>query len=145
MWASSAYSGRKVTKKEEQECETDFERWTYVLKNMETLNRMPFKARKAVFQKLEHIVDIAALSKEDRMKYDESIRIYRDQLVVEAYARQQEEKRVKEASEEAWTKGIAAGERNKQLQIARRIKEKGFSDAEVAEMTGLSVEDLRNL
>ena len=38
--------------KEEEECITDFERWIYVLKNMETLNRLPFKARKAVFEKL---------------------------------------------------------------------------------------------
>lgn len=35
---------------EEEECITDFERWIYVLKNMETLNRLPFKARKAVFE-----------------------------------------------------------------------------------------------
>mgnify|MGYP006899993901 CR=1 FL=1 len=28
-----------------------------VLKNMETLNRLPFKARKAVFEKLEKIID----------------------------------------------------------------------------------------
>lgn len=48
---------------------------------METLQRLPFKARKAVFQKLEEIVDIASLSKEDRMKYDESIKVYRDNLV----------------------------------------------------------------
>lgn len=48
---------------------------------MEKLQRLPFKARKAVFEKLEQIVDIAAMSKEDRMKYDESIKVYRDQLV----------------------------------------------------------------
>ena len=39
--------------KEEEKCITDFERWIYVLKNMKTLNRLPFKARKAVFEKLE--------------------------------------------------------------------------------------------
>uniref|UniRef100_UPI003AB66721 Rpn family recombination-promoting nuclease/putative transposase n=1 Tax=Bacteroides sp. TaxID=29523 RepID=UPI003AB66721 len=52
--------------KEENECETDFERWIYTLKNMETLKRMPFKARKAVFEKLEDIVDVASLSKEEQ-------------------------------------------------------------------------------
>ena len=46
--------------KEEEKCITDFERWIYVLKNMETLNRLPFKARKAVFEKLEKIIDIAS-------------------------------------------------------------------------------------
>jgi hypothetical protein len=43
--------------KEEEKCITDFERWIYVLKNMKTLNRLPFKARKAVFEKLEKIID----------------------------------------------------------------------------------------
>ena len=37
--------------KEEDECETDFERWIYVLKHMDTLDRMPFKARKAIFER----------------------------------------------------------------------------------------------
>ena len=53
---------------------------------METLNRLPFKARKAVFEKLEKIVDIASLSKEERMKYDESINVYRDNLATISFA-----------------------------------------------------------
>lgn len=80
--------------KEEDECENDFERWIYVLKNMEKLQRLPFKARKAVFEKLEQIVDIAAMSKEDRMKYDESIKVYRDQLVTMEYERQRVRRKV---------------------------------------------------
>ena len=75
--------------KEEDECQTDFERWIYVLKNMETFQRLPFKARKSVFEKLEQIVDIASLSKEDRMKYDESIKVYRDHLVTLDFAKQE--------------------------------------------------------
>ena len=33
-------------KKSEEECETNFERWIYILNNMETLKRMPFKDEK---------------------------------------------------------------------------------------------------
>jgi len=55
---------------------------------METLKRLPFKARKAVFQKLEKIVDIASLTKEERGTYDESIKVYRDHLATLAYAEQ---------------------------------------------------------
>ena len=47
---------------------------------------MTFKARKSVFEKLEQIVDIASLSKEERMKYDESIKVYRDQLATLDFA-----------------------------------------------------------
>ena len=37
--------------KNEEECETNFERWIYILNNMETLKRMPFKARKSCLRK----------------------------------------------------------------------------------------------
>ena len=116
--------------KEENECENDFERWIYVLKNMDTLQRLPFKARNAVFQKLEEIVDIASLSKEDRIKYDESIRVYRDNLVTELYAVQQ---------------GIQQGIQQEKTDVARRMKAKGYADADIADMTGLPLETIATL
>lgn len=39
---------------------------------------MPFQARNAVFKKLSEITDIAALSKDEREKYDESLKVMRD-------------------------------------------------------------------
>ena len=99
--------------KEEEKCITDFERWIYVLKNMKTLNRLPFKARKAVFEKLEKIIDIASLTKEEREKYDESIKVYRDQLVTIAFAK---EKAVAAAVSEAKKRG-ALGELTVHTQV----------------------------
>lgn len=112
--------------KEENECETDFERWIYVLKNMETLQRLPFKARNAVFQRLEQIVDIAAMSKEDRMKYDESIKVYRDRLAVMEFER---------------LKGRAEAN----LNFVRNLKQMGFAPEFIAQATGLSVEEVERL
>ena len=63
--------------KEEHECENDFERWIYVLKHMETLERMPFKARKAVFKRLEDVVTLASLNKAERRLYEENLKVYR--------------------------------------------------------------------
>ena len=71
-----------VFQKEEDECENDFERWIYILNNMETFQRMPFLAQNAVFRKLAEISDISALSKEEHKKYDESIKRYRDTMAV---------------------------------------------------------------
>ena len=112
--------------KDEEACETDFERWIYVLKNMETLNRLPFKARKAVFQRLEDIVDIASLTKEERIRYDESIKVYRDNLVTEAYALE---------------KGRAEG----RVAIIQRLKRKGFSSEEIANMMDLPLDKIEAL
>ena len=49
---------------------------------MDILERMPWLAQDAVFQKLASIAEVAALSKEDREKYDESLRKYRDTISV---------------------------------------------------------------
>lgn len=117
-------------KKEEHECENDFERWIYVLKNMETLQRLPFKARKSVFEKLEQIVDIAALSKEDRMKYDESIKVYRDNEAVLEFALE---------------KGRAEGDRIRNLQNALSMKENGIPAELIARITGLSMDEIQAL
>ena len=116
--------------KEENECETDFERWIYVLKNMETLQRLPFKARNAVFQRLEQIVDIAAMSKEDRMKYDESIKVYRDRLAVMEFER---------------LKGVEEGRAETNLNVIRNLKQMGFAPEFIAQATGLSVEEVERL
>lgn len=120
--------------KEEEECETDFERWIYILKNMETLNRLPFKARKAVFEKLEKIVDIASLTKEEREKYDESIKVYRDQLVTITYAR-----------EEGIEEGIEKGRAEEKFEIARKMRELKLPVGIIMKATGLSAEEIGEL
>ena len=124
--------------KEEEKCITDFERWIYVLKNMKTLNRLPFKARKAVFEKLEKIIDIASLTKEEREKYDESIKVYRDQLVTIAFAKEK-------GIEEGMEKGRKEVEKKKQLEIARNMKAKGFAAEDISELTGLPVREIKEL
>ncbi len=120
--------------KEENECETDFERWIYVLTNMDKLNRMPFKARKAVFEKLEKIVDIASLFKEERVKYDESIKVYRDNLVTMAYAEQK-----------GRVAGKEEGRTEERIEIARNMKPMGLSNEMIMQVTGLSEEDIESL
>ena len=59
---------------------------------METLQRLPFKARKAVFERLEQIGSLASLTLEERMKYDASINTYRTLLAVEEYEIEQRKK-----------------------------------------------------
>ncbi|WP_308587809.1 hypothetical protein [uncultured Parabacteroides sp.] len=42
------------------------------------IGRMPFKAQKAVFDKLLEVADVANLSKDERVLYDEALKRYRD-------------------------------------------------------------------
>ena len=105
---------------------------------MEKLQRLPFKARKAVFKKLEQIVDIAAMSKEDRMKYDESIKVYRDQLVTMEYERQR-------GFTEGYAEGLAEGEAEERLKNARGMKAAGIAPDLIAQITGLPLETVEGL
>lgn len=117
---------------------------------METLNRLPFKARKAVFEKLEQIVDIAALSKEDREKYDESIKVYRDHLATIAYAEKRgigigEERGIEIGEKRGLKKGIEIGEKNTRIEIARELKKQGLSTNAIILATKLTAEEVAEL
>ena len=97
---------------------------------METLNRLPFKAQKSVFKKLEQIVDIASMSKADRIKYDESIKKYRDTLAVMSG-------QWLEGKEEGLQEGIA--------KVAKNMKTKGMPYEQIAALTGLAEETIKSL
>ena len=119
----------------------------YVLKQMETLKRMPFKARKSVFERLEQIVDIAALTKEEREKYDESIKVYRDHLATMEFAKQTgfdqgKEVGLAEGMAEGMMKGREEGIRDNQIRIARGMKADGMPIEMIAKYTGLSAEEV---
>ena len=128
------------------ECETDFERWIFVLNNMETLNRMPFKAQKAVFEKLEEIVDVHSLSEEDRVRYENSVNAYRDYLATIDYAAK---KGVEEGFEDGLQKGIQEGirkgQQEKALEIARSMKAMGMTSEQIMKVTGLSLAEIESL
>ena len=95
-----------------------------------TLQRLPFKARNAVFKKLEEIVDIASMSKEERMRYDESIKVYRDQLAVMEFER---------------NKGLAEGRAEEKENVARNLKRMGMDVETIAKATGLDLDVIESL
>ena len=105
---------------------------------METLKRMPFKAQDSVFAKLEKIVDIASLSKEERMKYDESIKQYRDTIAVM-------NGQYEEGMAKGMAKGKSEGERNKALEIAKNLKSMGLPYEQISTVTGLPIDEIKNL
>ena len=53
----SAEERQKLYTKEVDECETVFDKMIYTLKHMDVLQRMPWLAQNAVFQKLAHNID----------------------------------------------------------------------------------------
>ena len=136
--------------KEEDECVNDFERWIYVLKNMDTLKRMPFRARKSVFEKLEEVVTLSSLTRAEREKYDESLKTYRDRLAELAFAQQEgrEKGRAEGRAEglaEGMEKGLAKGRAEEKLKNARNMKAAGISPELIVQITGLTPEAIADL
>ena len=120
--------------KEAEECENQVERWIYLLKNMETLNRLPWAAQSAVFKKLESIADVSAMTRAERLQYDEALKKYRDTISVFEGVRL-----------EGRMEGNAEGRLEEKIAIARNLKSMGMSISDVSKATGLSEEGIKAL
>ena len=116
--------------KEEDECENDVERWIYILKHMDTLDRMPFKARKAVFERLEKLASKANMTQEERARYEEEWKVYNDYFNTLDFAEQ---------------KGVQKGLQKGKEETARNLKELGVADDIIIKSTGLSKEEIEKL
>lgn len=121
-------------KKEAEECENQVERWIYLLKNMETLNRLPWAAQSAVFKKLESIADVGGMTRAERLQYDEALKKYRDTISVFEGVRL-----------EGRMEGNAEGRLEEKIAIARNLKSMGMSISDVSKATGLSEEGIKAL
>ena len=93
---------------------------------MEILERMPWAAQNAVFQRLAEVAEVSKLSKEDRLAYDHALKRYRDTL-----------NSLRGAKEEGRAEGILA--------VARKLKANGIDMAEIVDATGLTFEQINSL
>ena len=149
-------------KKDESECENDFERWIFVLKNMNTFERMPFLAKNAVFRKLAEISDLRTLSKKEMDKYENSIRIMRDTFATYKYAIKSghadglkqgiEEGRAlgmaqgkAEGMAQGMAQGKAEGEKAKNREIAKMMLADNEPTEKIKRYTGLSEAEIDEL
>jgi len=126
---------------EEKELKTDLEKWLFMLKNMSRLKKIPVYLRKPIFQRVFQIAEIGALTKEERMLYDASLKAKRDWNNTVAWAAQQA---AEEAAKEATAKERAKAEGDK-LTAARSLKQSGVSDQVIAESLKLALEVVEKL
>ena len=60
------------------ECKNHFERWLYILRNLEKFDRYPIELQEKIFEKLFGVAEVANLTPEQLDEYDESLKVYRD-------------------------------------------------------------------
>ena len=121
------------------------------LKNMEQLiTNLPWAGQDSVFAQLATIADISSLTKEDRMRYDSSIKKFRDTInVMEGAKEEGFEKGMVKGIEKGRAEGISAGmakgiEKGISF-IAKNMKSLGFPVSEISKATGLTEEDINSL
>ena len=116
--------------KELDECSTLSDKLMYALKNMNNWNRMPDALKEQVFSHLDRLAAKAHLSEGDRIAYDKAVDRYNVSRIVENDIREQ---------------AVAEGRLKGRLEIARKLKENGFSIADIVRIAGLSPEEIDKL
>ena len=95
-------------------------------------------AKNAVFRKLAEISDITALSKEEHEKYDESIKILRDNYATFKFA-------IKEGHDKGRAEGRAEGQTKEKKHIAQNMLKEGMAVSLICKMTGLDEQEVLKL
>jgi predicted transposase/invertase (TIGR01784 family) len=104
------------------ELETRFDKWLYVLRNLNKLDRIPEKLREQIFTKLFETAEIARFTLDQVRSYEDSLKSYRD---------------IKNSLDTAREEGKMEGKMEGKIEIARNMLLKGFSFAEISSITGL--------
>ena len=108
--------------KKEDELNSMFEKWLFVLRNLSRLMERPKALQERIFTKLFEAAEIAKFTKTEYDNYEESLKVYRD-----------------------WKNTIHTAEYNKVVEIAKKMKEEGISIAVIEKCSGLTEEQINAL
>ena len=116
--------------KTEDELETMFDKWLYVLKNLSRLFERPKALQERVFERLFEQAEIARFTPEERRGYEDSVKVYRDINNAIRTTDREAEKR---------------GEAKKSIEIAQRMKADGLPIDTIAKYTQLDIDEIEKL
>ncbi|MEW6365258.1 MAG: Rpn family recombination-promoting nuclease/putative transposase [Acidobacteriota bacterium] len=132
--------------KVEEQLETHFDKWLYVLKHLPDLQERPARLQERVFARLFEIAEIAKFTAEERHAYEDSLKHYRDLKNTIDTAR--EEGRA-EGEQIGLEKGRAQGEHDGikmgKIEVARALLSRGMNEAEISRLTGLPQEEIERI
>ncbi len=119
------------------ELETRFEKWLYVIRNLNRLEKIPDKLRESVFEKLFKVAEIAQFTPDQVLSYEDSLKYYRDMKnSLDTAFEEGKEEGIEEGIEQGFEKGIERGRK----EIVLLLDSRGKSVKEISELTGLTAE-----
>lgn len=112
------------------ELETRFDKWLFVLKNLNRLNRVPDKLKEKIFDKLFETAEIAKFTPEQVQSYEDSLKYYRD---------------IKNSLDTAREEGKNEGKLEEKQRIARKLLKENVDILLISQATGLTIEQIQKL
>ncbi|BDD07164.1 Rpn family recombination-promoting nuclease/putative transposase [Aureibacter tunicatorum] len=121
-------------KKELHQLQTRFDKWLYLLSNLNKLTDRPVELQERVFQKFFDTAEITKYNPQQLHEYRESLKQMRDYYNT-----------METAKLEAGEKGKEEGKKEEKIQIAKTALAQGLSIDIIQKLTGLSAEDIEQL
>ncbi len=118
----------------ETECQTDFDRWCFSIKNGYRLQEKPSGFKEQQFELLFDACEIAQFDKDKRLRYDD------DMMTETDYWDDMDS-----AKRAGVQQGIQQGLQQGRLDVASKMKAASMSIEVICQMTGLSVEEVEAL
>jgi len=112
------------------ELETRFDKWLYVIRNLNRLDKKPEKLRERIFEKLFETAEIAKFTPDQVRSYEDSLKYYRD---------------LKNSLDTAREEGLQAGIEKEKLDMAKNALKMGLSVEDIIQLTGLSRQDINQI
>lgn len=128
--------------KTEQDLETHFEKWLFILRYLSELQERPKQLQERIFSKLFEAAEIAKFSPAERKAYEESLKHYRDIKNVVDSSR--EEGRI-EGHEEGLKEGMEKGREKERDENVKNGIRKAYSDEIIADITGRNIEEVKQI
>lgn len=140
--------------KTEEELDTLYDKWLYVLKNLSRLDERPSALKEKVFTKLFEEAEIAKFTPTELKEYEDSLKAYRDvKNSIDTALEKGREEGMAKGMEKGMAKGLAKGlekgreegmEKEK-ISTARRLLSMGLSEEQVSTATELPLEEIHKL
>ena len=119
-----------------EECTTNIERWINNLYNMRTTTtKLPFDDLLPIFKEVASVAELSNMSPDDYNQYMDVIDYYRTTRAAYDMDRQK-------SYAKGLNKGKAEGLKEATLKTAKAMKSKGFGVNDIAEITGLSLQEI---
>ncbi|MDR0546775.1 MAG: Rpn family recombination-promoting nuclease/putative transposase [Dysgonamonadaceae bacterium] len=137
-----------------EELKTPFEVWLYILKNSKKLEAQPETIKDKIFKKLFKTIEINKLTIKNMKLYQKSDLKYEDFSNFTSYAEKQGREKGKQEGimegrilgiMEGHQIGVREGKMQSQQAIANKLLAKGMSIDDIAQITGLSNQQIQRL